>query len=185
MRIKTKRGAIELSINTIVIIVLAMSMLILGLVLVKNIFDGAKYNVAEMNDKVRGEINKLFVDDIKAVVYLDNNGAEVKQGKAFGVAWGIQNTGKSQKFTWVVDVADSKVEEKCGATKEEALSWISTGGDGDISLTSGDKYQDIINFNIPENSVEDISTCLIRYRIVINQEEGSNYKTLPFDVSVK
>ena len=34
MIIKTKRGAIELSINTIVIIVLAMSMLILGLVLI-------------------------------------------------------------------------------------------------------------------------------------------------------
>ena len=40
-----KRGAMELSIGTIVIIVLAMSMLILGLVLIRTIFTGAKYNI--------------------------------------------------------------------------------------------------------------------------------------------
>ena len=50
-----KKAAMELSIGTIVIIVLAMSMLILGLVLIKTIFSGAKYNIDTMNDKVRND----------------------------------------------------------------------------------------------------------------------------------
>ena len=41
-KISQKKGAIELSMTTIVILVLAMSMLILGLVLIKAIFTGAK-----------------------------------------------------------------------------------------------------------------------------------------------
>jgi len=42
-----KKGYIELSIGTIVIIVLAMTMLILGMVLVKNIFSFEKINITK------------------------------------------------------------------------------------------------------------------------------------------
>src|SRR3990167_4325944 len=56
-----KKAALELSIGTIVILVLAMSMLILGLVLVRTIFTGAKYNVETMNDKVRDQINAYLL----------------------------------------------------------------------------------------------------------------------------
>ncbi|MEK6953289.1 MAG: hypothetical protein AABX29_09845, partial [Nanoarchaeota archaeon] len=48
---KNKKAALELSIGTIVILVLAMSMLILGLILIRTIFTGAKYNVETMNKK--------------------------------------------------------------------------------------------------------------------------------------
>ena len=184
MQKRNKKAAIELSINTIVIIVLAMSMLILGLVLVKNIFDSAKYNVDGINDKVKDEINKLFSDDIKSVVYLDNTGAKIKQGEQYGIAWGIQNTGKSQKFSWTTEVQDSSIQQKCGVTDKEALAWVSTGEKGDVELTSGDKYQDVLFFNIPEGSVSDISSCVVRFRLVIKQADGSAYSTLPFNVNV-
>ena len=81
-----KKGAMELSISTVVVIVLAMSMLILGLILVRSIFTGAKYNIEKMNEKVEGEINKLFVEDKRAVLYLPNRLAEVKQGDVYGVS---------------------------------------------------------------------------------------------------
>jgi len=55
-----KRGAVELSIGTIVIIVLAMSMLILGMVLVRSIMCGAIGMTGNINTKVNGEINNLF-----------------------------------------------------------------------------------------------------------------------------
>ena len=58
-----KKGAIELSIGTVVIIVIAMSMLILGLVLVRNIFTGATESVDSLNDKVRAEITNLFTEE--------------------------------------------------------------------------------------------------------------------------
>ena len=86
-----KKGAIEMSIGTIVIIVLAMSMLILGMILVKNIFSGASENVLQMNDKVKDQINKLFVEDKRTVVYLPNQIAKIQQNEDWGVAFGIKN----------------------------------------------------------------------------------------------
>lgn len=63
-----KKAAIELSIGTVVIIVIAMSMLILGLVLVRNIFTGATQSVNILDDKVQNEIKNLFNDENQDVV---------------------------------------------------------------------------------------------------------------------
>ena len=60
---KSKKGAIELSVGTIVIIVLAMTMLILGIVLIRNIFTGTITNVDEINEGVRDQIKKLFQNE--------------------------------------------------------------------------------------------------------------------------
>ena len=46
---RKKKAAIELSVGTIVVIVLAMSMLILGLVLIRNIFKGSIDNFDALN----------------------------------------------------------------------------------------------------------------------------------------
>lgn len=181
---QTSRGALELSIGTIVILVLAMSMLILGLVLVRTIFTGAKYNVETMNKKVEAEINKLFVEDQRAVIYLPNRIAEVKQGEQFGLGFGIQNAIATQKFRWQVEIADDNVRKKCGVTDRQAEEWITTGSSGSVDVASGQKYYDVIRFYIPEAAVNDVSTCIIRYRLVIKQEDGNPYTTESFDVDV-
>ena len=181
---KNKRAALELSIGTIVILVLAMSMLILGLILIRTIFSGAKYNVETMNKKVEAEINKLFVEDQRAVIYLPNRIAEINQGDEFGLGFGIQNAVANQKFRWEVTVADDNIRKKCGVSEREAEAWITTGGTGSVNVASGQKYTDIIRFNIPEASVSDISTCIIRYKLEIKKEDGTPYTTEPFDIDV-
>ena len=55
-----KKAALELSIGTIVVIVLSVSMLILGIVLIRQIMCGALGLTSELNSKVKGEINQLF-----------------------------------------------------------------------------------------------------------------------------
>jgi len=181
---KGKRGAIELSISTIVIIVLAMSMLILGLVLVKSIFSGAKYNVDQMNDKVKDQISKLFAEDTRAVVYLPNNLLTIKQGENWGLAFAIQNKIASQEFNWTVRTTDLRTEEKCGVSQEEAMAWITTGDAGRAQIASGQQYTDIIRFNIPEGSVSDVASCILRFQIVITDKDAKPYQTVSFDVDV-
>jgi hypothetical protein len=66
--IKNKKAAIELSIGTVVIIVIAMTMLIMGIVLVRNIFGGATQSVNSLNDKVRSEIASLFTEEGEKIV---------------------------------------------------------------------------------------------------------------------
>ena len=188
-KIKSKKAALELSIGTIVILVIAMSMLILGLILVRTIFTGAKYNVETMNKKVEGEINKLFVEDQKAVLYLPNREAEITQGKPFGVAFGIHNVGQTGEFTWEVVVPpDDNLNKKCGFRNEnDALDWITTGGKNSrgVEIPSGDKYTDIMRFNVLKGSVNDVSQCIVRFQLEIERKEDrSRYTTESFDVVV-
>jgi hypothetical protein len=179
-----KRGAIELSIGTIVIIVLAMSMLILGLVLVKNIFTGASENILELNDNVKDKINKLIGDsDRRTVVYLSNQISRIKQNEQWGVAYGIKNvqrgTSEAGKFDYSVKLADPNAQQKCGTSEAEINSWIQTGAAGTTTLNPGETYYGIVRFLIPENS----PLCIARFNIEITLD-GKHYATDFFDVEV-
>ena len=178
---KDKRGAIELSIGTIVIIVLAMSMLILGLVLVKSIFTGAKYNVEQMNNKVKDEINKLFVEDKKTVIYLPNQIAKIKQNDDWGIAFAIKNLAKgvseSGKFNYDVVVSDPDIRAKCGVGERDIEAWITTGKSDQIDIAPGDTYYGVVRFFIPEGA----PLCTVRFHLDIKRE-NQHYATDFFDI---
>ena len=57
MIIKNKKAAMEMSVGTIVTIVLLMSVLILGIFLVQNIFKSAKGAVDLTDKQLKNEIN--------------------------------------------------------------------------------------------------------------------------------
>ena len=93
--LKSKKAAIELSIGTIVVIVIAMTMLVLGLILVKNIFSGATESVDSLNSKVMNEITQLFSDEgAEIVVKLGSDKtAKIKQGTdSFSVGIGARTS---------------------------------------------------------------------------------------------
>ncbi len=178
-----KKGAIEMSIGTIVIIVLSMSMLILGMVLVKNIFSGASSNVLQMNDKVKDQINKLFVEDKRTVVYLPNQLAEIKQGEDWGVAFGVKNlqkgTVEAGRFHYEVSVSDPDVRTKCGIDERTIEGWIKTGRADDMVIAPGQSYFGIARFLIPEGA----PLCTVRFHVAVTKDNVA-YATDFFDVEV-
>jgi len=177
------KGAIELSIGTIVIIVLAMSMLILGMVLVRNIFGGSSENILQMNNKVKDQINKLFVEDKRTVVYLPNQIAKISQNEDWGVAFGIKNlekgTAEIGRFNYEVTVSDPDVRQKCGIGERDIEGWIKTGRADQMNLAPGQNYYGIIRFLIPENA----PLCTVRFHIDVNSD-GQAYATNFFDVEI-
>lgn len=180
-----KKGAIELSIGTIVIIVLAMSMLILGLVLVRTIFSGAKYNVDQLNKNVEGEINKLFNDETqKIAVYLPNRATSVKKGTTLGVALGIRNveqlTGTDSTFSLSVSTDSSGIEKGCSITAAQANSFISyyEGGQS-YKIPAGDTHFNAVHFRIPDTS----PLCEISYNVEV-KKNGQIYSTDFFTVKI-
>ena len=181
MRKINNKGAIELSIGTIVIIVLAMSMLILGLVLIRSIFVGAKYNVDQMNNKVKDEINKLFVEDKKTVVYLPNQIADIKQNEDWGVAFAIKNLAKGEsdasRFNYDVIISDPNVQKNCGVGDRDVENWIKTGQSDSIELAPGDTYYGIVRFFIPEGA----PLCTVRFHLDV-KKENEHYATDFFDI---
>ncbi|MEK6825340.1 MAG: hypothetical protein AABY00_00985 [Nanoarchaeota archaeon] len=90
MRFHNKEGAIELSIGTIVIIVLGMTMLILGLILVRQIFSVATKSVDSIDGQIKDEINKQLGSQEGYILVYTGDGkdtAKVKPGSGnFGIA---------------------------------------------------------------------------------------------------
>lgn len=176
-----KKAAVELSIGTIVIIVLAMTMLILGLVLIRGIFSGATDNVEEINEKVKEEIKNLFVDeDERAILKLTESTAVVEQGTEFGVAFGVKNTERgavgSQTFQYQTVLDDPQIQQNCGVAKAVAENWIKFGS-GSLSARPGEIDAERVKVTIPEDS----PLCETKYRIIIYRQDKGESITSPYE----
>jgi hypothetical protein len=164
---RNKKAAVELSIGTIVIIVLAMSMLILGLVLIR-------------------EIKNLFVsDDERAILKLTGNTANVKQGSDFGVAFGVRNVDRgsvgSQEYRYETKLDDPEVRDNCGVSEDEASRWVRFGA-GSLAARPGELDAEVIKVVIPE----DAPLCETKYRIKVFKGTGNElYEDLSFFVKIE
>jgi hypothetical protein len=180
-RLKSNRsGAVELSFTTIVILVLAMTMLILGLVLVKNIFSGATDIASMTTDQLKSQVSKLFGEDNKVVIYPDSRIINVKVGgKPSGFGIGIKNlleSASNVKFSYEVVVSDSNLESKCGVRNDVAQSWLTTGAkETDIPISPGELMATKVLVKVPAGT----ELCTFRYRI-----NNQNYGTDIIDVTL-
>jgi len=182
---KSKRAAMEMSVGTIVTIVLLVTVLILGVVLIKNIFTSAKSVVDLTDQQLRNEINKLFSEESKISIYPSTRLVEMKQETTDGVGIGIKNllTGASgdNKFFYNVVVSDSNIQSKCGINAGVAEGWIVTGkSEKDIPIPSGDFSAQRVLFEVPVGA----PLCTIRFRVNV-EANGANYATDFFDLKVK
>lgn len=181
---KSKRAALELSVGTIVVIVLAMSMLILGLVLIRTIFSGAKYNVDIINEKVQGEINKLFEEQGgRLYIYLPNSQTEVKKGDSFGVAFSVKNDvigeTKAGKFTY--EAKAGSIQEGCPISKQVADSYLVLGKSGQFSLLPGQQLSQSRVIKVQPPSTAPL--CEISYDLII-KKDNQPYETGFFIIKI-
>ena len=91
MKRKNNKAAIELSIGTIVIIVIAMSMLILGLVLVRNIFQTSTDLVNDLGSKTKTTITETLLDpnNQKDVTVLAGSDRRIKVKSGYDEGGGV------------------------------------------------------------------------------------------------
>jgi hypothetical protein len=175
MHRQNKKAAIELSIGTIVIIVLAMSMLILGLILVNKIFFGATDAAELINQNVKAQINKLFNDNQdRTVVFLPDNLATVKKGSSYNVRFAIRNvntgssvTGEAQEFTYEVTVGEPASDCPGGTTGSyatRAAKFIKLGQRDKVSLRPGDEPKERVIVVQPS---DDAALCQVSYNIKV------------------
>jgi len=183
---KTKHGAMEMSMGTIVTIVLLMSVLVLGLVLVNTIFKSAKGAIDLTDQQLRSEISKIFSEESKIAIYPGTKLVEIKQESTDGVGVGIKNLLQGQAgtktFSYEAVVSDPDLGRKCGGVSEETVTnWISTGrSEQNIPLASGDFSSQKILLEIPVGA----PLCTIRFRVNVNTEDGA-YATDFFDIKIK
>lgn len=180
---KTKKAAMEMSVGTIVTIVLLMSVLVLGIVLVQKIFFGAGDAIDAVNSNVQDQINKLFSEEgTRLSVYPASREIVIKKGDTpKGFAFSVRNKDiESADFDYEILATDVS---QCGSTLNEAKadSYL-LGGAGSFSLGPGD-YLDLarlVKFSIPETA----PPCTIIYTLDV--EKGKEpYSSADVFVTIK
>lgn len=181
-----KRGAIELSVGTIVVIVLAISMLIMGLVLIANIRRGTTDAIDLINNNVKAQINSLFNQDDsqKTVVYLPGGEALTEKGRNYNIQFAIKNTlrGESGSTEFRYEVAVSEIEQGCRLTEAEANEYIILGKNGRVRVSAGSAPEErTIVVRIPEEA----PLCSLTYNIDVTEADGSFYDQNSFILTVE
>ncbi len=168
MNIKNKKAAMEMSVGTIVTIVLLMAVLVLGLVLIQNIFGSATDAIDVVDNQIQGEISEIFQDEgVTLVIYPTSREITLDKDENTpkGFAFAIRNDGVEEEIYSYTVVAEDV--SKCGsAFTEEDAEDLLLGGAGSYNLGSGEdtvSNKDIIKFTLNEN----VPLCTMVYRLHI------------------
>ena len=181
---KSKRAAMEMSVGTIVTIVLLMSVLVLGIFLIQKIFKTGTSAIDQVDTKIQSEIDRLFADEDKSVVvYPKEREITISKGDSGGFGFSIMNKEQTAgSFSYVILVGE--IGSGCQLSKEQAESLIVLGKTGtNIDLPSGSKLDDAIfvKFNIPETA----PLCQIRYSLDVENNGVQYSPTVGIDLTIK
>ena len=178
---RNKKAAMEMSMGTIVTIVLLMSVLVLGLVMVKNIFRSGTDALGKTDKQLESEVNKIYGDESKIGIYPTSRVQEIKQGKTVEVGLVIRNmmrgadAGTDFNYNvFVEDVGD------CSLSEEQLMNFIILGEGGSAQIPFGETKVKRINFEIPGGA----PLCTARYGVNVYVGE-TPYASDDFDLRIK
>lgn len=156
---QNKKGAIELSMSTVVIIVLAMSMLILGIILIQRIFGSANEAITGIDQGVKDQINRLFAADRERTLILfpDSGLVEIERGS--------RNTGFAVSVRNTADTGPLPIKVRLGNIDKGSCSTnpVSASGITIIGLSNSDQTFNLgaktslenyihVRFDVPQNA---------------------------------
>jgi len=174
---ENKSGAMELTMGTMVTIVLLVMVLILGGYFVNKIFSQATTSIDSIDQSVKNEINKMFTEDNtrKIVIYPETRKISIKKGTdGSGFGMSIRNVeNEPNKFGYEIKAVE--IEEGCPITFSQADALLYGASRSEIQIGAGDvmEYPALIEFNIPETA----PPCKITYSISMkkgNEPYGSS-----------
>jgi len=173
-----KKRGMELTISTLVVIILALMMLIVGTIIVKKTYCAAITGVTSMDDLTRQQIMNLFSqqDNKVAVKELEN---EISRGIYYGVGFIIENEDKitSAGFSYNINAIDLG---DCPISEQDAEDYIVSGNSGTATIAAGDTFSDVVEFMVPK----DAPLCSLKYQIEV-EKNGEFYGSARFQVIIK
>lgn len=185
-KIKNRKAALELSIGTVVIIVLAMSMLILGIVLINKIFGTATGAINGIDQGVKKQINQLFSenDDRKVILYPDAGIIQLKQGsrdQGFAIAIRNNDPGSSKQYSYKV-IADGTAPS-CGGHPLSGSGGFAqiiageSGSTGNLNPMEVMANPIFVRISIAENA----KVCTFRVKVLVDEGPTAGSGNYAFD----
>ncbi|MBU0457543.1 MAG: hypothetical protein ABH824_06045 [Nanoarchaeota archaeon] len=149
-----KKAAIDLSINTIVIIIISLVILAGGVSLLYKFIGGAEEIKADLDLRTQDELERLLVDQGKRVA-LPLHVADIERGKSHVFGIGMLNT-LDNKEDFYIEIISNKVidtSEQDVTGQQKVMSWLSYRTDG-ISIASGNNQKESILVSIPDDAIK-------------------------------
>ena len=176
-----KRGAMEMSMGTIVTIVLLMSVLVLGLVFVKNIFKSGD-NVIKMTDsQLQQKVSSIFENpDLKVTIYPTTKNLEVTPNEKGQIAIGIKNVANRVSEAKWFSYAVYAENNTCGIPNPNQLKWLVLGASNSMQIPVGEFAYRRITVLVPEGT----PNCIADFGVTIKRGSevyGDDY----FQIEVK
>lgn len=166
-----KKGAIELSMNTIIIVVIGITILTLGLRWIYNIFGGLQ----EQSDKIKTlseeQITALFGASDKAI-NIPASIISVQQGKEYNLKVMMRNVLQApHTFKYALVLEE-------GTAPANSVRWYKK----DIKLNSGQGFEDIVTFSTKGYA---LGTYRFRVNLVCNDCTPAEQESAPIILEVK
>jgi len=170
----------EMSMGTIVTIVLVVVTLVLALVLIRSIFSSSTGAVDQVTNAVQDQISKLFsTEDKDLAVYPADQNVPIKRGDDTpkGFAFAVKNPdNEPATFSYTLEVqggsGSSTVGHNCGSlTASEANSYI-VNPEGTFTASSGSPSgTQVVRFLAPKTA----PACTITYSLKITDAQNTDF----------
>lgn len=171
----------EMSVGTIVTVVLLMAVLILGIFLTQRIFKTSKGAIDMTEEQLMSEIQKLFSnEETKVVIFPTSKHLEIKHEEKDAIGLGIKNLAQTGSGKDVFKYTIINTGGNC-ESNIDPNSWIIVGeNENNIPISVGEMYSTKIIFQIPLGT----PLCTARFRADVSINNNA-YKSESFDISVK
>lgn len=164
----------EMSMGTIVTIVLVVVTLVLALVLIRGIFKGGTSAVDQVNNAIQDQINKLFSSEgTDIAVYPSDLNVPITRGDSTprGFAFAVKNPdNNAATFTYTVS-ANSLHDCGTAFTLDEANSYI-VNPTGTLTASAGAiSGTQVVRFLAPKSA----PACTITYSLEVTDKGNSGF----------
>jgi hypothetical protein len=167
-----KRGAIELSMTTIIVVIIGITLLTLGLRWIYSTFGYISAQQHQMNAAMEEKIREMFGESDKPLNLLTSS-VSIKQGEYFDLGIGIKNTGNNDNQHFSYDVIVDQVPSN--ANKNSVLNWFLYGKGKEFLLNSGVLQEDLISVNVPKSGAP-LGLYRVTIKLTCREDANLNYE---------
>ena len=172
MKNKSKHAAMEMSVGTIVTVVLLMAVLVMGIFFITKIRSTGSNAIDQINDAIQNQINQLFTSSSgPLVVFPASQSITIKRGDTpKGFAFELKNPDNAQA-TFSYTVAESSLHD-CGSLTAEQANGFVIGASGTFTAGPGAQSSaQLVKFEVPSTA----PACTVVYNLVVSGTSGSTY----------
>jgi hypothetical protein len=167
-----KKGAIGLSMNVLVVIIISLVMLGLGVGLLYSFIGGASDIKTTLDAKTTHELERLLVNQGKMVA-LPLHVASVERGEMHIFGIGIMNVGEvGEQFFIRIESSGAYTEEGVEMTLNTDFDEWFLFNDEAISIQEGDNVKESIAVIVPEDVSK--GEYIFTAKVYVNEEQYGN-----------